>query len=405
MGPEVVVSILKGLHLSHTGTELARLVIIVVALSLVGRKIRQRVYALQNLSVERRFGLPTQMKDEGGITVEVGNNAAGLIYLLKHTTDENELKQIKGRIRAMIRAGILNTRGRRALARLLEREVGSVERAPWLARQWNHTIHYFVLQCTAVAINLVSPLLTVLTLIHYIDYLIHNRRVRFDNPHYQMLVSAGKDFFKSFVGMWFISAEIGLVVDAGTAAGGHSFFGEFGGKYIQSFVELLEGSKDGKTASALSLGQQLIPQVINGQLVQQTIHEALGGTTDVQAWEHVVKPLRNTPRSRRFMNAPRNRVTTKTFAGVLQIADQLQGGFIEKGSIENAGLKWDDVVNILTQNGWAVQINPTVARLVIKPDEKREALSKAFGSDFEKILPILQKYQRVDVSLSRSSMP
>ncbi|MEK7680046.1 MAG: hypothetical protein AAB356_07625, partial [Deltaproteobacteria bacterium] len=218
--PEVVVSILKGLHLSHTGTELARLVIIVVALSLVGRKIRQRVYALQNLSVERRFGLPTQMKDEGGITVEVGNNAAGLIYLLKHTTDENELKQIKDRIRAMIRAGILNTRGRRALARLLEREVGSVERAPWLARQWNHTIHYFVLQSTAVAINLVSPLLTVLTLIHYIDYLIHNRRVRFDNPHYQMLVSAGKDFFKSFVGMWFISAEIGLVVDAGTAAGG-----------------------------------------------------------------------------------------------------------------------------------------------------------------------------------------
>jgi hypothetical protein len=66
-------------------------------------------------------------------------------------------------------------------------------------------------------------------------------------------------------------------------------------------------------------------------------------------------------------------------------------GIVAKYEVEKLGLDWVDVSKKLTENGWAEQINSTEVRLKANLDVTRDVMSKMFGNDFLKILPILQQ--------------
>ncbi len=66
-------------------------------------------------------------------------------------------------------------------------------------------------------------------------------------------------------------------------------------------------------------------------------------------------------------------------------------GIVAKYEVEKLGLDWVDVSKKLTENGWAEQINSTEVRLKANLDVTRDVMSKVFGNDFLKILPILQR--------------
>ncbi len=76
-----------------------------------------------------------------------------------------------------------------------------------------------------------------------------------------------------------------------------------------------------------------------------------------------------------------------------QIPGLRLGGVISRQEVEQAGLNWGDVVQKLTkkENNWAGQVNDIWLNLNMNLDKTKNAMSKEFGSDFSKILPILER--------------
>lgn len=68
-------------------------------------------------------------------------------------------------------------------------------------------------------------------------------------------------------------------------------------------------------------------------------------------------------------------------------------GTVAKYQVERAGLDWIDVSRNLIENGWAAQIHSTAVRLQahFNLEARREAMSRVFGDDFARIIPILRQ--------------
>lgn len=67
-------------------------------------------------------------------------------------------------------------------------------------------------------------------------------------------------------------------------------------------------------------------------------------------------------------------------------------GIIAKYQVEEVGLVWEDVVDILTtKHDWGKVISLTEIRLVVNSDEEKINMLKVLGDKFAKMLPILQQ--------------
>ena len=66
-------------------------------------------------------------------------------------------------------------------------------------------------------------------------------------------------------------------------------------------------------------------------------------------------------------------------------------GAIAKDQIEETGLDWNSISEKLIENGWARRINPAEVHLTANFDKEKDQMSKIFGDDFSKVLPILQQ--------------
>jgi len=76
------------------------------------------------------------------------------------------------------------------------------------------------------------------------------------------------------------------------------------------------------------------------------------------------------------------------------LSDELSSivnGTVAKYQVEKVGLDWIDVSKKLIENDWAEQISSAEVHLKANLDATKEAMSKVFGNNFSKILPVLQQ--------------
>lgn len=64
---------------------------------------------------------------------------------------------------------------------------------------------------------------------------------------------------------------------------------------------------------------------------------------------------------------------------------------VAKHQVEEFGLCWNDILQKLIRNGWAEQIDQNKVHLAVDLISKKHAMMEIFGSDYDKIFPVLQK--------------
>ncbi|MCK5605442.1 hypothetical protein KAR91_26355, partial [Candidatus Pacearchaeota archaeon] len=249
--PADIAKILAVLHLDFTLGSVMRLGIMVMALNL--KRIFSVRNELQDIILRKIYGLENTFRND----VRVIDAKSDIARTLKKN-------------------GLLNARGRPGLKRALEIEMGEGSKASWIVRTWRQFVYYGLLDIAAVVLTLSAPLLGFVSAYSYIRQF--NNKETIKNPFYQLITRLGKEFYSGVFHMWLISMEIGLVIDLGNALGDeNSPYSSFGGKYIKTFAEALEGQN-----GAIALGQVVVPQTIAGVNVMDAIYGILGAKTPAE---------------------------------------------------------------------------------------------------------------------------
>ncbi|MFH0856098.1 MAG: LysM peptidoglycan-binding domain-containing protein, partial [Candidatus Omnitrophota bacterium] len=237
MGLSSLVPLLSSLHLPHTVVSLLSTGLLVVNLKIIDlfryRNILQDIYASRNLGLNSfTIGALTQKK-----------GAAGL--------DGDEKK-----VAAYLRG------------RPVQRKTAS---GRYTAPLLDSLKYYVSFDAAALAAILTSPLSPALS------------RLSGVSPYF--LVYRHLGFWRSFLYMSTISAEIGAVVSSSHALAEHPVFGIVG-KPLYRVVEALE-------INALSWGQDLIHVVENNTGIDfpQAVHMAIGGKEEVRSWWNKVRQI------------------------------------------------------------------------------------------------------------------
>ncbi|MFA5337234.1 MAG: CPBP family glutamic-type intramembrane protease, partial [Candidatus Omnitrophota bacterium] len=185
----------------------------------------------------------------------------------------------------LFRKGLINFNGKPGLRGLIRKQLevnGAKVTNGWLRqRLLAQTNTYLIPDIVAVLLTIVSPFSGLLYLFHTVTKVLSADFLK-KHPVYTLALSRGKQFWVSFWHMWIIGAEIGAVIKSGDFFAEHPYLKYVGGKELGQIAQYLEG-KDG----AISWGGHALG-VINHGLgfnLSQVMHNALGGSTDVSAWE------------------------------------------------------------------------------------------------------------------------
>ncbi|MCK5617074.1 transglycosylase SLT domain-containing protein, partial [Candidatus Pacearchaeota archaeon] len=163
-----------------------------------------------------------------------------------------------GAVRTQLQHVVFKAADKKALFETLQEKIGTKETS-WFTRMGREVAYYVTFDVAAVVLLMTAPVWGVaLTSYSMIRRVLGKEAVK--NSYYQVAQKVGQEFYTSVFHMWLISMEIGLVVDAGEFLGGESSaYKNYGGTYVNTFIQALEGEK-----GALSVGQVIVPQTISG---------------------------------------------------------------------------------------------------------------------------------------------
>ncbi|MBU2102749.1 MAG: hypothetical protein KKF80_05080, partial [Candidatus Omnitrophica bacterium] len=189
-------------------------------------------------------------------------------------------------IALLFNRGLINFKGKPGLwgmiRSVLESKGLKVTPAGLINRLAAQTKTYLIPDVIAVILTLLSPVAGIL-------YLFHAMAMSFGKDFlkrhalYNLWLARGKQFWVSFWHMWLIGAEIGAVIKSGDFFAGHPYLKYVGGKELGEIAHYLEGREGAISWGGYTLG--LIDNAL-GFHMSQIVHDALGGTTNVSAWEN-----------------------------------------------------------------------------------------------------------------------
>jgi hypothetical protein len=160
---------------------------------------------------------------------------AQLIYNgLKGKTIESESVQ------PLFEKGLINFSGKPGLRAMVAAKLTSPSIDTFNNRAFSY-LHYYALPAViALGMIITSPVAGIVLLMHYVSKDL-SETVLSNHPYYRLWLAKGREFYKSFFGMWIISAEIGAVVGAGEYFAGHDILKYIGGTELGEFALKLEG--------------------------------------------------------------------------------------------------------------------------------------------------------------------
>ncbi|MFH1200813.1 MAG: hypothetical protein V1484_00585 [bacterium] len=86
-----------------------------------------------------------------------------------------------------------------------------------------------------------------------------------------------------------------------------------------------------------------------------------------------------------------NKYKPKTLLYTATLVENNNNMTVAKYQVEEVGLDWSEVSEKLKKNAWVKQISSTGVRLTANLDVVNGLMTKIFGDNFSKILPILQQ--------------